>query len=180
MSIEIVPIERRHIAGFRDVLDGVARERCWLAFLEAPPLSRVRSFVHNGLRNGMGQFVAVDGGRVVGWCDVNPKTHETLRHSGVLGMGVAASHRRRGVGSALLGTTLEAAAAKGLWRIELVVRADNAAAIALYERHGFELEGRLRDYLVVDGRAHDALQMARTTVSGLQDLQDPQDSRLGR
>jgi ribosomal protein S18 acetylase RimI-like enzyme len=172
------------------VLDGVARERCWLAFLEAPPLSRVRSFVHNGLRNGMAHFVAVDDGRVVGWCDVNPKIHAALRHSGVLGMGVAASHRRRGVGSALLGTTLEAAAAKGLWRIELVVRADNAAAIALYERHGFELEGRLQDYLIVDGRAYDALQMARRTgrtagktVSGLQDLQDPQDpqsSKSGR
>jgi ribosomal protein S18 acetylase RimI-like enzyme len=121
----------------------------------------VRRFVQNGLRNGMAQFVAVDDGRVVGWCDVNPRTHETLRHSGVLGMGVAASHRGRGVGSALLRATLEAASARGITRVELVVRADNAAAIALYARHGFELEGRLRDYLVIDGRAYDALQMAR-------------------
>ena len=160
MAVEIVPIERRHIAGFRDVLDGVARERRWLAFLEAPPLPRIRSFVLNGLRTGMTQFVAVDDGRVVGWCDVNPKTHETLRHSGVLGMGVAASHRGQGLGSALLRATLEAASARGITRIELVVRADNAAAIALYERHGFELEGRLRDYMIVDGVAHDALAMA--------------------
>jgi len=161
MSVEIVPIERRHIAGFRQVLDGVARERRWLAFLEAPPLPKVRSFVLNGLRNGMTQFVAVDDGRVVGWCDVNPKTHETLRHSGVLGMGVAASHRGRGVGSALLRATLDTAAARGITRVELVVRADNVAALRLYQRHGFELEGRLRDYLVVDGRAYDAVQMAR-------------------
>ena len=160
MAVEIVPIERRHIVGFREVLDGVARERRWLAFLEAPPLPRVRSFVLNGLRNGMAQFVAVDDGRVVGWCDVNPKTHEALRHSGVLGMGVAASHRGQGLGSALLRATLEAASARGITRIELVVRADNAAAIALYERHGFELEGRLRDYMIVDGVAHDALAMA--------------------
>jgi ribosomal protein S18 acetylase RimI-like enzyme len=161
MSVEIVPIERRHVAGFREVLDGVARERRWLALLEAPPLPRVRRFVLNGLRNGMAQFVAVDDGRVVGWCDINPKTHETLRHSGVLGMGVAETHRGRGVGSALLRATLQAASARGITRVELVVRADNAAAIALYERHGFELEGRLRDYLFIDGRAFDALQMAR-------------------
>jgi ribosomal protein S18 acetylase RimI-like enzyme len=160
MAVEIVPIERRHIVGFREVLDGVARERRWLAFLEAPPLPRIRSFVLNGLRNGMAQFVAVDDGRVLGWCDVNPKTHESLRHSGVLGMGVAASHRGQGLGSALLRATLEAASARGITRIELVVRADNAAAIALYERHGFELEGRLRDYMIVDGVAHDALAMA--------------------
>ena len=160
MAVEIVPIERRHIAGFREVLDGVARERRWLAFLEAPPLPRIRSFVLNGLRTGMTQFVAVDDGRVVGWCDVNPKTHETLRHSGVLGMGVAASHRGQGLGSALLRATLEAASARGITRVELVVRADNVAAIALYERQGFELEGRLRDYMIVDGVAHDALAMA--------------------
>lgn len=161
MSVEIVPIERRHIAGFREVLDGVARERRWIAFLEAPSPDRVRSFVLNGLRNGMTQFVAVDDGRVVGWCDVNPKTHETLRHSGVLGMGVAASHRGQGVGSALLRATLEAASARGITRVELIVRADNAAAIRLYEKYGFELEGRLRDYMIVDGVAHDALAMAR-------------------
>jgi ribosomal protein S18 acetylase RimI-like enzyme len=159
--MDIVPIKREHIAGFREVLDGVARERRYLAFLEAPPLAGVRRFVLNGLRNGMTQFVAVDDGRVVAWCDVSPKTHATLRHSGVLGMGVAASHRGRGVGSALLQATLAAATSKGIRRIELIVRADNAAAIALYERRGFELEGRLRDYLVVDGRAYDALQMAR-------------------
>jgi RimJ/RimL family protein N-acetyltransferase len=161
MTVEIVPIERRHIAGFREVVDGVARERRWLHFFEAPPLPRVRSVVQYRLRNGMTQFVAVDDGRVVGWCDVNPKTHVTQSHSGVLGMGVAASHRGRGVGTALLRATLDAASTKGLTRVELVVRADNAAAIALYERHGFELEGRLREYLVVDSVPYDALLMAK-------------------
>jgi RimJ/RimL family protein N-acetyltransferase len=161
MSVEIVPIERQHVAGFREVLDGVARERRYLAFLEAPSPGRVRSFVLNHLRNGTPHFVAVADGRVVGWCDVTPKTHETLRHSGVLGMGVAASHRGQGVGTALLRATVDRAFAQGLTRVELVVREDNLPAVALYRRHGFELEGRLRRYLVVDGATHDALQMAR-------------------
>jgi ribosomal protein S18 acetylase RimI-like enzyme len=161
MSVEIVPIERQHVAGFREVLDGVARERRYLAFLEAPSPGRVRSFVLSHLRNGTPHFVAVEDGRVVGWCDVTPKTHETLRHSGVLGMGVAASHRGQGVGSALLSSAIDRAFAQGLTRVELVVREDNLPAVALYRRHGFELEGRLRRYLIVDGAAHDALQMAR-------------------
>jgi ribosomal protein S18 acetylase RimI-like enzyme len=165
MSIDIVPMERGHIAGFREVLDGVARERRYLAFLEAPPLARVRRFVLGNLGSCAPQFVAVDDGRVVGWCDVTPKTHETLRHSGVLGMGVAAAHRRRGVGTALLRATIDTAAACSLTRIELVVRADNCPAIALYERHGFVTEGRLRRYLVVDGTAHDALLMSRIDVT---------------
>jgi ribosomal protein S18 acetylase RimI-like enzyme len=161
MTWQVVPIERRHIAGFREVLDGVARERRYLAFLEAPPLARMRRFVLDGLSCGIAQYVAVDGERVVGWCDVVPKSHETLRHSGTLGMGVAASHRGIGVGTALLRATLEGAFARGLTRVELVVRADNEHAIELYRRHGFELEGRLRRYIVVDGEACEALQMAR-------------------
>jgi ribosomal protein S18 acetylase RimI-like enzyme len=161
MNWQVVPIERRHVAGFREVLDGVARERRYLAFLEAPPLPRMRRFVLDGLRAGIPQFVAVDQGRVVGWCDVVPKSHETLRHSGTLGMGVAASHRGIGVGTALLRATLDGAFARGLARIELVVRADNEPAIELYRRHGFEVEGRLRRYIVVDGEAWEALQMAK-------------------
>jgi len=173
MTVEIVPIERRHIAAFREVVDAVARERRWLAMQEAPPLARIRRVVLDNLREGAPQFVATDDGRLIGWCDVRPKTYPSQRHSGVLGMGVAASHRGRGVGAALLHTTLDAATAWGITRVELIVRADNAAAIALYERQHFELEGRLRDYLIVDGTAYDALQMARLSkASGLQDAQD--------
>jgi ribosomal protein S18 acetylase RimI-like enzyme len=158
---QVIPMERRHVAGFREVLDGVAREGRWLAMLEAPPAHKVRRFVLDGLAAGNPLFLAVEDRAVVGWCDVTRRAHATLRHSGVLGMGVAASHRGRGLGAALLGATLERCAACGITRVELVVRADNAAAITLYRRHGFELEGRLRGYLIVDGEPQDALQMAR-------------------
>jgi len=161
MGIEIVPIQRRHFEGFREVLDGVARERRYIAFLEAPPLAEVRRFLRNNLRGGAPAFVALDDGRVVGWCDIIRKPQPTTSHSGVLGMGVAASHRGRGVGSRLIAATIETALARGLTRIELTVRTDNAAAIALYRRAGFESEGRMRRYLIVDGQYYDALLMAR-------------------
>ncbi|HSW33005.1 MAG TPA: GNAT family N-acetyltransferase [Steroidobacteraceae bacterium] len=166
MNWQVVPTERRHIAGFRDVLDSVARERRYLAFLEAPSAAQMRRFVLNNLRNGNPQFVAVEDDRVLGWCDIAPKTHATLRHVGALGMGIAAPHRSRGIGKALLQATIEAAAARGISRIELLVRADNEHAIALYRRFGFELEGRLRDYLIVDGASHDVLAMARLEYRG--------------
>lgn len=160
MSWQIVPMERRHVAGFHELLDEVARERRYLAFLEAPPVAEVRRFVLKNLRSGAAQFVAVDADRVVGWCDVTPKPRESMRHSGTLGMGVAATHRGRGVGAALLRTTLETAIARGLSRIELVVRVDNEPAIALYRRFGFEVEGRQREALRVDGLPYDTLLMA--------------------
>ncbi len=48
-----------------------------------------------------------------------------------------------------------------LRRIELTVYVDNARAIALYERHGFEIEGTHRDYAFRGGAFVDAYAMAR-------------------
>ena len=161
MDVRIVPIDKRYVAGFREVLDAVARERRWLSMTEAPPLADVRRFVVGNLRSGAPQFVALDDGRVVGWCDVVPRPRETMRHTGVLGMGVATSHRGQGLGARLLATTLEAAEAAGITRVELMVLVDNAVAVALYRRYGFETEGRCRRYLVIDGAERDAWMMAK-------------------
>ena len=79
MTIEIVPIQRRHVAGFRAVLDSVARERRHLALLEAPAAAQVRRFVLGNIKSGHAQFVALDGEQLVGWCDVIPKAQATLR-----------------------------------------------------------------------------------------------------
>lgn len=162
MDVRIVPIARHHLAGFHSALDRVAREGRHLAMLEAPSFVRTRRFVLDSLKAGAIHVVAVAGyDEVIGWCDLRPKSAPTLRHSAVLGMGLIAPYRGQGLGSRMLAATLDAAGQAGLQRAELVVRADNAPAIALYRRFGFKLEGTLRDYLRVDGVSHDALQMAR-------------------
>jgi RimJ/RimL family protein N-acetyltransferase len=162
MDVRIVPIARHHLAGFHSALDRVAREGRHLAMLEAPSFVRTRRFVLDSLKAGAIHVVAIAGyDEVVGWCDLRPKCAATLRHSAVLGMGLIAPYRSQGLGSRMLAATLDAAGQAGLQRAELVVRADNAPAIALYRRFGFRLEGTLRDYLRVDGVSHDALQMAR-------------------
>jgi putative acetyltransferase len=45
--------------------------------------------------------------------------------------------------------------------VELVVYADNAAGVALYEKFGFEVEGTHRRYAFRDGEYVDAYAMAR-------------------
>ena len=61
-----------------------------------------------------------------------------------LGMLVAAGWRGRGVGTALMAEAVERARAAGAHKIALQVWPHNAAAIALYERFGFQREGYLR------------------------------------
>lgn len=157
----IVPISRRQFASFYAALDGVAREGRFLAMPEAPPLAKVRRFVLDSLRSGAVHFVALDQERVLGWCDIRPRSPATMRHCGVLGMGVIASHRSQGLGGELLGATLDAARASGMTRVELTVRADNGPAIGLYRKFRFDTEGVCRGAMQVDGVYYDTMIMAR-------------------
>jgi ribosomal protein S18 acetylase RimI-like enzyme len=160
-GIEIVPIGRQHIAGFHAALDCVAKERRYLAMLEAPSFWRTRRFVLASLQAGAVHVVAVADDRVVGWCDLRPKAAPVLRHTAVLGMGLVAAYRSQGIGSRLLTAALGLAPARGIRRSELIVRSDNSAAIALYRRFGFVDEGTCRNYMRVDDVDYDALLMAR-------------------
>ena len=160
-NLEIVPIGRQHIAGYHAALDGIAKERRYLAMLEAPSFLRTRRFVLDSLRAGAVHVVAVADDGVVGWCDLRPKAAPTLRHTAVLGMGMVAAYRGQGIGSRLLATALELALAHEIRRSELLVRSDNAPAIALYRRFGFVAEGTCCNYMSVDGVDYDALLMAR-------------------
>ncbi|MBL8771418.1 MAG: GNAT family N-acetyltransferase, partial [Phenylobacterium sp.] len=79
-----------------------------------------------------------------------------------VGMAVHDAFAGRGVGTALMAAVVDLA--DRWWnvrRLELNVYADNARAIALYERFGFAREGLLRDYAWRDGAYVDSLAMAR-------------------
>jgi ribosomal protein S18 acetylase RimI-like enzyme len=65
------------------------------------------------------------------------------RHVATLGLAVAAEHRGRGIGAALMAEALRWAERAGVEKVELSVYPSNAPAIALYRRFGFVDEGRL-------------------------------------
>jgi RimJ/RimL family protein N-acetyltransferase len=156
----IVPIAEEHIESFRECLDEVARERQYLAMLEAPPPVQVREFILGNIRSNTPAFVAIAGGSVIGWCDVLAKPRATFAHSGVLGMGLRRAHRGHGIGRSLIRMTLEASRARGITRVELTVRADNERAKRLYEQAGFAVEGFCRNHVYVDGMYYDSHLMA--------------------
>jgi L-phenylalanine/L-methionine N-acetyltransferase len=88
------------------------------------------------------------------------------RHAGTLGMSVRDDWHGRGVGTALMVAAVDLA---DNWlnysRLELTVYTDNAAALALYRKFGFEIEGTLRSYAFRGGRFIDAYTMARFAPS---------------
>ena len=86
-------------------------------------------------------FVAEDDGHVVGRLSIARDQHPGSRHVADLGLMVAASHRRQGIGTALLEAAAEWARSSGVRKLELHVFPWNEGAIALYERFGFVREG---------------------------------------
>lgn len=161
----VVPLVEAHFRQLHAVADGVARERRFLAMLQAPPLADAIAFYRTVVETGQ-CHVALRDGAVVGWCDVVPVFGESRRHVGVLGIGLARSCRGQGIGTALLRAAIDTAWSRGLGRIELTVREDNVDARRLYEKTGFVHEGLKRHAFLVDGRYFSAHMMALLRPDG--------------
>jgi ribosomal protein S18 acetylase RimI-like enzyme len=166
---QIMPIAKEHIAGFREAIGSVARERAFLARTETPSLEWATEFVTGNIRRDLAQFVAVEADMVVGWCDIRPGRLPGFEHSGTVGMGVLKEWRGRGLGRALLEACIRKAFDRGLTRVDLEVFTSNGAAIALYRRLGFVQEGIKRRARFLDGRYDDLLVMALLREPGCQD-----------
>lgn len=156
MTCIIRPIAENDIEGFHQALDVVAREKKYLAFLEAPAKESTAAFIRSNIEHDHPQFVAEADGKVVGWCDVMPaRANTTHSHCGTLGIGILPAFRGQGLGRRLMTAAIDKARAKGLTRIELTVRTDNLNAIALYKKLGFEMEGTKKNAVRVDGAYED-------------------------
>jgi RimJ/RimL family protein N-acetyltransferase len=154
-SVAIVPFAPEHFEGFRSCMDAVARERRWLAFLEAPPVEESRRYTEMMLAQRYPFLLALDEGKVVGWCDIGGGGRPTYAHVGILGIGLLPPYRDRGLGRRLMSATIEAGRAFGFERIELRVHARNERGRKLYENLGFQLEGTARKAFKADGAYDD-------------------------
>ena len=105
-------------------------------------------------------FVAEDEGLIVGRLSIARDQHPASKHVADLGLMVAMSHRRRGIGTKLLEAALEWARESEVRKLELHVFPHNEAAIKLYERFGFVQEGYRRGHYRRGGEYVDAILMA--------------------
>lgn len=88
-------------------------------------------------------LVAIIDGKIVGNLGLHPASKTVRRrHVGAVGMAVHDAYHERGVGSALMAAAIDLA---DNWmqytRLQLEVYTDNHAAIALYQKFGFVIEG---------------------------------------
>ena len=79
-----------------------------------------------------------------------------------LGMGVKKKHWNKKIATRLLEAALDFAFSnENIAKIDLQVRTDNAHAIKLYKKYGFEIEGKIKRALFIDDKFYDYLSMGR-------------------
>ncbi|MBB3381896.1 MULTISPECIES: GNAT family N-acetyltransferase [unclassified Rhizobium] len=123
-------------------------------------VEETRQWLEKSSPNSTGLVALLDG-RIVGNAGLNRLAGRRI-HSGSIGMGVHDDFTGCGIGSALLGALIDTADNwLAIKRLELTVYVDNAPAIKLYEKFGFETEGRLRAFGFRNGEYVDAFTMAR-------------------
>jgi RimJ/RimL family protein N-acetyltransferase len=108
--------------------------------------------------------VEVDGDRAVGlmWVARRPQPHV-----GGLGYWVVPAARGRGVATAAVRLVVPwAFEALDLWRLEAWVEPGNPASQRVLAGAGFQPEGRLRNFLAIDGRPGDALVFSVVAPAG--------------
>jgi ribosomal protein S18 acetylase RimI-like enzyme len=160
MTVTIVPIELRHVESLNDCVAEVARERRFLSIVEGFTLDQSAAWVAADRVRDNPFLVALDEDRVVGWCEVRRDILPGRAHTGLLGMGLLAPYRGRGLGRQLLDQALQQARDRSFERVELMVRSPNSRAIRLYAQVGFREEGRKRDAVRLDNGSEDEVLMA--------------------
>lgn len=99
-------------------------------------------------------------GELVGRLSIARDQHPSSPHVADLGIMVAETERRQGIGRALLAAAADWARDVGISKLELHVFPHNTAAIALYEGLGYEREGVRCAHYVRAGELVDVVVMA--------------------
>jgi putative acetyltransferase len=117
---------------------------------------------------GLYNLLACAGAEVVGQLALHTFPNSPRRrHAGQIGMAVREDWHGQGVGTALMQAAIDLADRwLNLTRLELDVYVDNAAAIRLYQKFGFVIEGTLVQYAFRDGAYVDTYAMARLRPLG--------------
>lgn len=131
-AFTIAPMRRRHLRGVV-AIEEESNHKPWSLGLFLGELKMPTSRVYQ---------VALDRHRVIGFCGLMFTGDE----GHITNIAVHPEARRGGVATALMLTTMRAAAGRGVRQVTLEVRVTNSSAQELYRRFGFAPGGIRRNY----------------------------------
>jgi RimJ/RimL family protein N-acetyltransferase len=106
-------------------------------------------------------IVAEHQGALVGYIQAEGGAFERNVHNAMLIIGIRQDYAGQGIGTRLLSAVEDWARQSDIHRLELTVMRHNAAAVGLYQKMGFVIEGTRADAMLIDGVYVDEYYMAR-------------------
>lgn len=101
-------------------------------------------------------ILAMDGEDIAGIGTIGSGDKIKSRHQGELGIVVAKKYQAQGIGTTLMKKLIDFYKNNGITtRIQLDTSCNNEVAYKLYEKLGFEIEGRLKNTQLIDGEYSD-------------------------
>lgn len=160
-AIRIVPLTWRDVAGFAQMRNHVDEETDNLV---AKPKERkdtgLRMLARMAVNRRLKTLVAKEGSHIVGYVSLIFAKFAKMKGNAYLTISVRASHRGKGLGTRLMKEAEELAKRHKARRIELEVFGQNPS-IRLYQRLGYQVEGRRKDAVEDAGRFDDVVFMAK-------------------
>ena len=163
MPVEGLTIRRAEVSDYAQVYEMFTSAKVYEGTLQLPYPSRElwqRRLSEN--IDSVYYLVGVIDDRIVGMVSVATFPRPRRRHAGAIGISVHEDWQGKGVGKELMRAIIDLSDNwLNLTRLELEVYSDNEAAIHLYERFGFELEGTMRQHAFRNGQYVDSIMMGR-------------------
>ena len=91
-------------------------------------------------------YIYEEEGVPVGMFKLQPMRYRNSHIIYLGGVAIDSKHKGKGCGNRMISESVSAAKQLGFTRMELTVATSNEKAIRLYEHHGFEKEGVLKNY----------------------------------
>lgn len=159
-EIKIRHSDSNDIQAIRDIYSGNVAYSGTLQ-LPFPSLAAWESRLGN-LPQGVYSLVAEIEGELVGQIGLHVEQNQRRKHVAGFGMAVKDTFQGKGAGTKLLSAVIDLAENwLNIQRLELTVYTDNEAAIGLYRKHGFNIEGESPKFAFRNGEFVSVYYMAR-------------------
>ncbi len=164
MNLLIRPVQPEDAAAIVAIFNPIIQSGKYTVFDTPFTVEAEREYITNFPARGIFHVaIRQADSKIVGFQSMEPFATYThaFDHVGVLGTYVDLAERGQGIAGDLFAATFEAARQKGYEKLFTFIRADNPAALAAYQRQGFQIIGTARRQAKINGSYIDELMVEK-------------------
>ncbi len=150
-----------HAKQLHDLQTEIYAEQTWFVGNEAASMAKIEARIRFLDSSTSLYLIAKKQTKICAWLELHKLRFEKMNHVANFTLAVSKHCRQQGIASQLLTEAFDWACKHNVSKLSLNVRAQNQAAINLYEKLGFELEGREKQQIKTQNGFEDNLLMAK-------------------